>query len=107
MSPAWHQTQLQDVFNKPRSCKVQVSNGRLLKLAAEHYDLLPTDGNHYNKWRNAIPNMKRTSPAWHQTQLQDVLNDPRSCKVQVSKGRLLKHAVEHQDLVPTDGNHSN
>ncbi len=40
-------------------------------------------------------------------QLQDVVNNPRSCKVRVSKGRLLKLAAKHQDLVPTDGNHSN
>ncbi len=43
----------------------------------------------------------RTSPAWHETQLQDVVNIPRSCKVLVSKGRLLKLAAKHQDLVPT------
>ncbi len=40
-------------------------------------------------------------------QLQDVVNNPRGCKVLVSKGRLLKLAAKHQDLVPTDGNHSN
>ncbi len=47
--------------------------------------------------------MIRTSPAWHETQLQDVVNNPRSCKVLVSVGRLLKLAAKHQDLVPTDG----
>ncbi len=34
-------------------------------------------------------------------------NNPRSCNVLESKGRLLKFATKHQDLVPTDGNHSN
>ncbi len=39
--------------------------------------------------------------------LEGVWEEPRSYKVLVSMGRLLKHATEHQDLVPTDGNHSN
>ncbi len=33
--------------------------------------------------------------------------NPRSCKVLVSKGGLLKHPAKHQDLVPTDGNDRN
>ncbi len=31
----------------------------------------------------------------------------KSYKVLVSKGRMSKLAVKHEDLVPTDGNHSN
>ncbi len=42
----------------------------------------------------------------NETQLQDVLNNPKSCKLQVSMGRLMKLVAETQDLVPTDGNHS-
>ena len=106
-SPAWHETQLQDVVINPRSWKVQVSKGGLLKLAAKHQDVVPTDGNHGNQCWNAIPKIIRTSPAWSETQLQVVVNNPRSCKVLVSKGRLLKVAAKHQDLVPTDGNHRN
>ncbi len=69
-SPAWHETQLQDVVNKPTGCKVLVSKGRLLKLAAKHDDLVPIDGNHSNYCWNAIPKLKRTSPA-----LQDTLSN--------------------------------
>ncbi len=106
-SPSWHETQIQDVVNNSRSCKVLVSKGRFLKLAAKHQDLVPTDGNESNLFRNAIPKIIRTSPAWHETQLQDVLNNPRRCKLQVSKGRLMKLLAEPEDLVPTDGNQSN
>ncbi len=47
--------------------------------------------------------MIRMPPAGPETQLQDVVNIPRSCKVLVSKGGLLKLAAKHQDLGPTDG----
>jgi hypothetical protein len=59
-SPAWHETQLQDVLNNPRSCKVQVSKGRLMMLVAEPQDPVPLDGNLSNYCRNATPNIIRT-----------------------------------------------
>ena len=80
---------------------------RLMKLVEEPKDLLPTDGNQSNLFRNAIPEIIRTSPAWQETQLQEVVNTPRGSKVQVSMGRFLKHAAKRQDMVPTDANHSN
>ncbi len=38
--------------------------------------------------------MIRLSPTWHESQLQDVVNNPKSCKVLVSKGRLWKLAAK-------------
>jgi hypothetical protein len=78
-----------------------------MKLVAEPIDLVPTDGNLNNRWSHSMPKMKRTSPAWHETELQDVENNHRSCIEQVSKGKLMKLLADPQDLVPTVGNLSN
>ncbi len=48
----------------------------------------------WNGLDEETPKKIRTSPAWHETQLQDVVNNPRSCKVLVSKGRLLTPAAK-------------
>ncbi len=48
-----------------------------------------------------IPGRKR---ACHMTLLAETLEGWRNLQKLVSKGRLLKLAAKHQDLVPTDGN---
>ncbi len=47
------------------------------------------------------------NPKNPRVELQDMLNNRRSYKVLVPKGRLMKLVAEHQDLVPTDGHLSN
>ncbi len=42
-----------------------------MKLVAEPQDLLQTNGKRSKLWSHSIPKMIRTSPTWHETQLQE------------------------------------